>query len=49
MKKYIAPSLKVVKVESQNLCLGSQGQYNNGLTTTARGHRGLTDWDDDEE
>lgn len=53
MKKYIEPSLKVVKISAETLLNGSeQMDLNNGSVGTglSRGNRGnLTDWDDDED
>lgn len=58
MKKYIAPSLKVVNIESNNILAGSGGVGDGGTVgrdfkgtdvSYGRGHRGPLDWDDDEE
>lgn len=58
MKKYIAPSLKVVNIESNNILAGSGGvgdgdsvgrSYNSNDASYARGHRGNLFGGDDED
>lgn len=52
MKKYIAPSLKVVDVNTQSILAGSldvKGEYNGTLPLKSRGFRGSVEDFDDED
>lgn len=53
MKKYIAPSVKMVKIDNSVILSGSVDAHNElgDCNQLARGNRRgtLTDWDDDED